>query len=97
MKIKFRFITQGRDKVCAIKQFRAASGLGLKEAKDAIDANWESGAASVEVIFNQAQFGRLMAEILINTNSEISICGSPQLYSMPVVADFSHLAPRSPH
>lgn len=40
MKVTFQPVTDGPQKIPAIKALRAATGLGLKEAKDAIEVGW---------------------------------------------------------
>jgi hypothetical protein len=62
MKIKFILSVHSVNKVGAIKAIRTATGLGLKESKDIVDAcgNW-GNTHPKPVVMSDSQFGRLVA------------------------------------
>lgn len=62
MKIKFTLAINDDHKIAAIKSIRTATGLGLKESKDIVDAcsTW-SNQHPKPVVMSDAQFGRLVA------------------------------------
>ena len=66
VRIKFTLRVVTDNKTAAIKALRTASGLGLKESKDIIDAcvsDFNPGLVyPKQVIMTEAQFGRLVAE-----------------------------------
>lgn len=70
MKIKFTLRVDPDHKIPAIKAIRTATGFGLKEAKDIVDAclaDWSSTYPK-PVVFSEAQFGRLVVSQESNTD-----------------------------
>lgn len=93
-KVKIHFSFKGICKVSAIKNVRAMSGMGLKEAKDYIDPFWVMGRWSDQqvAIISMEQFGDLTLRRLLdsseNMRAEMNIDAVEKLVE-PVIADWS--------
>jgi hypothetical protein len=64
-KIKAYLESNTTDRIPLIKLIRATTGMGLKESKDFVDAHLRSMYHMTPVFLSEAQFGRLMAHLMM--------------------------------